>query len=251
MLFNIIPLWCLASTAFSSPLDSQDESVQLRSRDTSSISGTMDFATISGVMLKLATMLDTLAAKAKQWDGDAVKGVPLLDASTEVLNFIKAGVTTIKETSAMGLMDSISIIGTEATLMKAVEGVMNAFVEQKPKFDQAYLSIVVFDQLETQLKASQQMVDAIVSKLPSYIPGAIGVAMAQPILDKLIATVGTFNPGGPGAGPSSDSAATPASAAAPTTNPTPTSAAAAPKAKSTRQPKGKGKPPGGAVAMMK
>jgi len=252
MIFNFVPLLCLASTVSANPFALQDGRSQLQSRDISSISNTNDFATISGVMLDLAKLLDSLAAKAKQWDGDAERGVPLLEGSEAVLAFIKAGVEKIKGTGAMGLLDSISIIGTENTLMKSVEAVMNAFTAQKPKFEKAFLSAVVFDQLETQLKASQQMVDAIVSKLPSYIPGAIGTAMAQPILDKLTAAIAVFAPaGGSGAAPSSGSSPA-APPAAPEAPPTPPAAPAAPppKAKGTIPPKGKGKPPGGALGMM-
>jgi hypothetical protein len=106
---------------------------------------------------------------------------------------MKAGIAKISSTTAMGLTDAIQILGQVSNLNTAVEGVVKGLIEKKGLFDKAGLTAVVSDRLIEEKNAAQELVTAVVSKLPSYIPGAIGTTAAGPILTKLDQAVAAFS----------------------------------------------------------
>jgi len=245
MFLNFVPLFVLASTVFASPFGQHDGSKQLQRRDGK---------TIVAVMVKIGGQLDKMKSQVTGWDGDAEKAVDILSASTAVMETLKAGIQTIQTTDAMGLTDALNMIPATNTLNTAVDGLITALISSKPKFDAAFLSTVVFDQLELQKVASAKMVDVIVAKLPAYVPGAIGTAMSAGILASLDKGVAAFkDPSAPAKppptldltpAPAAESASAPAPAPAPA--PAFSAPAPAPKAKGSPKgsPKGGKRPPG-------
>lgn len=105
---------------------------------------------------------------------------------------MKEGITKVSGTEAMGLLDSIEVLYPVYNLNTAVDGVVKGLVEKKSLFDKAGLTMIVSDQLEEQKGVAAQLVTAVVSKLPSYLPGIIGTTAAQPILDKLDKAAAAF-----------------------------------------------------------
>jgi hypothetical protein len=59
---------------------------------------------------KITKQLQTLSSTVKQWDGQAITAVPILEISGDVLNGILNGTTAVSGTTPIGLTDSISIL---------------------------------------------------------------------------------------------------------------------------------------------
>lgn len=105
---------------------------------------------------------------------------------------LKKGVTTVSSTEVIGLIDAIEVLYPVYNLNTAVDGVVKGLVDKKAMFDKAGVTMVVADRLEEEKAAAQQLVTAVVSKLPAYLPGIIGTTAAQPILDKLDKAAAAF-----------------------------------------------------------
>jgi hypothetical protein len=76
MLFRWVPALLLVSNVFALPSTTSDAppeaQVEVRRRD---------LATVAGALNKIAGLLDGLTSKAKIFDGDAIKAVPILEVS--------------------------------------------------------------------------------------------------------------------------------------------------------------------------
>lgn len=93
MLFTYAYLLVFVTMVFGSPLEPYHGKAQLERRD---------FKTISDIMLGLAKQLDDLTSKAKAFDGEPERALPLLEGSENVQKSIESGTATISSTSAMG-----------------------------------------------------------------------------------------------------------------------------------------------------
>jgi hypothetical protein len=105
---------------------------------------------------------------------------------------LKEGITKISGTEALGLIDSIEVLYPVYNLNTAVDGVVKGLIEKKAMFDKAGVTVMVADRLTEEKDAAAQLVTAVVSKLPTYLPGIIGTTAAQPILDKLDKAAAAF-----------------------------------------------------------
>jgi hypothetical protein len=74
--------------------------------------------------------------------------------------------------------------------------VVAALINKRSEFEKAFLAFMVSDQLIQQKAAAQKLVDAIVAKLPAYVPGVIGTTLAGPILANLDKAVLAYSPPG-------------------------------------------------------
>jgi len=156
-----------------------------------------DYATISKVLNDIIAQCNSLTASASKFNGDAIDAVPILDASGTLLTMLKEGYTKVSTTDAMGLVDSIEVLYPVYNLNTAVDGVVKVLVDKKAMFDKAGVTMVVADRLAEEKEAAQALVTAVVSKLPSYLPGVIGTTAAQPILDKLDKAAAAFKVAAP------------------------------------------------------
>jgi hypothetical protein len=197
MLFTFLPLLLLTSV-FALPSTPSQLSSRLQRRD---------LATVQGGLRRVASLIDDLTTKAKPFDGDVIQAVPVLETSALILNAIKDETKKISNTEALSFTETISILGTVYTLNNAVGDLVNVLIEKKPLFTKAFIAIVVADQLEMQTEAARLLVDAVVAKLPSYIPGVIGTFVASPILTKLERAVTAFTTNAAPSAPVSSSAA--------------------------------------------
>jgi hypothetical protein len=227
MLFNFIPFLVLLPTVFALPSLPTDRSHEVQRRD---------LPTIQGGLNKVESKIDELTALAKTFEGDAVKAVPILESAAVILQTLKEVTTSISSTDALGLIDSITILGTVYTLNTAVDNLVNALIDKKPMFDKAFLTIIVLDELTKDTAAAKLLIDAIVAKLPAYIPGAIGTVVASPIIAKLDNAVATFSTtapapsAAPSAAPAASTSATAPKSASPPQSLTPPKSTTAPKA---------------------
>jgi hypothetical protein len=120
--------------------------------------------------------------------------VPILDISQDILKVLKSGGPKIMNSTAMGLVDTIAILIPVYNLNTAVNSTVTALIAKKPDFDKAYVSIVIQDQLDQYKTHAKSVVDAVVAKLPDYIPGMIGTFLASPILSNLDSAVAAYKP---------------------------------------------------------
>jgi len=107
---------------------------------------------------------------------------------------LKDGVTKVSATEAIGLIDSIEVLYPVYNLNTAVDGVVKSLIEKKAMFEKAGVLMVVADRLAEEKDVAQQLVTAVVNKLPAYLPGIIGTTAAGPILTKLDQAVAAFRP---------------------------------------------------------
>jgi hypothetical protein len=173
----------LAFSAFSSPVQTRNTHLHRR-----------DYATIKAVLDDVIKNLNDLTAKAKGWKGEAIDAVPILDSSAALLKSLQTGYTKCNQTGPIGLTDAISILMPVNSLNNAVDAVVNALIEKKPQFDKAFLTIVVSDQLIMQKAAAIKVIDAVIAKLPAYVPGVVGTTLVGPVLTKLEKAITAFKP---------------------------------------------------------
>jgi hypothetical protein len=179
--FGIFSL--LAFSTLASPVSNNHASLNRR-----------DYPTIKAVLDEVIKNLNDLTSKAKTWKGEAIDAVPILDSSAVLLKSLQKGYTTCSNTTAIGLTDAISILMPVNTLNNAVDAVVNALIDKKPLFDKAFLTIVVSDQLIMQKEAAVKVIDAVIAKLPAYVPGVVGTTLVGPVLTKLDKAITAFKP---------------------------------------------------------
>jgi hypothetical protein len=193
-------------------------------RDASQLQKRADPTTVAEVLNKVSGYINDLTKKTKAFDGDAINAVPILDGSSAIQGAIKNGSAQIMSFEPMGLIDTIAILGTVYTLNTAVDNLVTALIEKRGLFDKAFVTIVVKDQLDSQLAGAKALVDAVIARLPAYIPGIIGTTVASPIISKLEKAVAAFEPNATPAAASSPAAAKPTSTAKSSSSPRPTRA---------------------------
>jgi hypothetical protein len=145
-----------------------------------------DYATVNGVLKQLSTDLKALTTQVKTFDGQVINAVPVLDAAAVALKTMKNGTAKItSQSDVLGLNDTLSLLGSLYNLDSAVGAVTKSLVDKKPQFEQALVGFVVADQLISFQAAAKGLVDAIVAKLPAYLPTAVASIFYSPILTKL------------------------------------------------------------------
>jgi hypothetical protein len=190
LLKALFPLTIIASAL---PVQKLQNGQSLSRRDTLSEQGPQDFPA-QIVMNGVSNSLNELTKAIKKFDGEAINAVPVLDVSQAIIKKLKDGPTEIMAGTTMGLVDAISILLPVYTLYTAADNAVKSLIEKKPLFDKAYVTIVVADQLEQYKETAQKLVDAIVAKLPAYLPGVIGTTIAGPILTIIDNAVAAYKP---------------------------------------------------------
>jgi len=173
-----------------------------------------DLATVSGVLSAITTDLGKLTAAVGKFNGQPIDAVPILDQAKVVLDDITSGSQKVQTTEVLGLIDTIGILIPLFSLDSAVGTTINALIQKKPQFKEAFVDYVVSDQLGLFNTAANQLVKDIVAKLPAYLPTFIAQIFYQGILTNLEKGVKEFSDGAPDT-PAPTASATPKATAAP------------------------------------
>jgi hypothetical protein len=152
-----------------------------------------DYATVNGVLKQLTTDLNSLTKIVNTFDGQVINAVPVLDAAAIALKTMKEGTVKITgqtaTTDVLGIVDTLSLLGSLYSLDSSVGAVTKSLVTKKPQFEQALVGFVVADQLISFQAAAKELVNSIVTKLPAYLPTPVASVFYNPILNKLDAAV--------------------------------------------------------------
>jgi hypothetical protein len=146
----------------------------------------------NGVMNTITRQLGDMKKSIASFTGDTITAVPLLDSASAILATIKGGSESVSAGGPLGLLEVVAILGPLASLNSAVGQVTQALLAKKPQFDQAGLTFIVFDQLDGFNVEAKKLVDAILGKMPAYLPKGLTGPFAQPIVDKLQQAVDAF-----------------------------------------------------------
>lgn len=187
--FTSLTVLCsVASRVFAAPTATEPSKALVVKRD---------YKTVTGILGQVSKDLDSLTAKVKDFDGQAINAVPVLDAAAAALKTLKDGAVTVQgqndlQKDVLSLVDTIFLLGSLNTLNTAVDNVTKNLVAKKEQFDQALVGFVVSDQLVNFQGAAKGLVDAVVAKLPAYLPTVLAQVFYQPILTKLDNAVKAF-----------------------------------------------------------
>jgi Hydrophobic surface binding protein A len=169
-----------------------------------------DLPTVQASFNQIQASIDKMITKIKDFDGETEKMEPMLSAATEILNGIKEGTSKIASSPTMGIMDALGMLTPVGTMASKVDEVVAALTAKKEVFDKLAITAVVVEQLQDQLKASDQMSKAIAANLPMpALLGPIAGPIGKLITDKLEAGIRAF---GAEPVPLTGSAPTPSSA---------------------------------------
>jgi hypothetical protein len=185
---NLLSFALLAAPIIASPLTSTPS---LKERALAERSLFDD--TIKDVLNGVIDSTKSLTAAVQNFSGNVADAGPIVEKSTGLLSTISSGTATIQGADSLSLLGLLGILPSVLSLNSAVEGVSNALIDQKPKFDAAGLSTVVLSQLQDQQKAAQGLVDTLLSKLPSYIPSSLGQILSSPSLEALAKAISVYS----------------------------------------------------------
>jgi hypothetical protein len=178
---SFMPLW-----TFATPLPSSGTAVQLAERD-------IFDQTIRQVIDNVISGLSQLTWSVRAFDGNVSNSIPILDASSSLLNSIQVGTVLVRNADVLSLIQTLEALPATFGLNDAVKGAVDALIAKKPVFDSSGLTAVVLQQLQGQQAASQSLVDVLLNKLPRYLPSSIGETLSNPILKELSTAVQVFS----------------------------------------------------------
>jgi hypothetical protein len=148
--------------------------------------------TIKSVLNSVVDSTNDLTTKVQAFTGNIADSAPILEASTGLLGTIQNGTAIVKSADTLSLIQTLAALPSVFELNTAVEGVSNALIKKKSTFDSGGLTSVVLDQLQQQKSAAQGLVDALLDKLPKYLPSSLGTLLSDPALEALDKAVKAF-----------------------------------------------------------
>lgn len=119
--------------------------------------------------------------------------VPLLIESTELLIDIKKATKVAKASEPLNLDGVIAIVGPTQALVADVQSLLAAITNAKPKFDKLLIvSPVVLLNLKQQKKATEELNNAVISKVPADFQG-LARDLVAPIYVAFDATIAEYS----------------------------------------------------------
>ena len=124
MRFNILPLALFASTVVA------------------------DGAAIVAALGKISNATLALQSAVTQWKGDFLGVIPIVVASTTLLEDINSGTNTAKSSANLTIAEVLGIAGPTQTLVTDVESSLGAVTAAKKKFAKLFLAPIIKIDLE-------------------------------------------------------------------------------------------------------
>jgi len=148
---------------------------------------------ILDALVKLASELEDMGKKIPLYtNGDPATAVPFLDSAMVVLNTMKNAEDLTIAGPTLDILDVLALALPLYKLSSAISTVMGLFIGKRTDFD-AELQTVVSDQLHLFNEETKKLISLTITKLPSYIPGALATPFYQPIMDKLDEAVKAYH----------------------------------------------------------
>jgi hypothetical protein len=121
-------------------------------------------APAAGVISGIQAQLSAVASAVSAFDGKDPK--PVEDASSKLVTIINDGTKTVSSGPAMTTMDALGLTGPVQDLTKQTEGVINDLISKKDQFVAANAGPTVYQNLQEQYTASDNLSKAISAKVP-------------------------------------------------------------------------------------
>ncbi|KAH8698785.1 hydrophobic surface binding protein A-domain-containing protein [Talaromyces proteolyticus] len=125
-----------------------------------------DLASIQGVLTDIGTQVTSLdtSITASNPDPSAI-----VAGSTKLVSTINSGVTTVQASAVLSDADALGLVGPVQTLSGNVNHTITDLISIKSKVVSLGYGCTTLSQLQDQLKASNSLSDAIVSKVPAEL----------------------------------------------------------------------------------
>ncbi|GIJ88260.1 cell wall mannoprotein 1 [Aspergillus pseudoviridinutans] len=121
----------------------------------------------TGVISDISAQVSALASAVSSFNGGDPSGVK--SASDKLVSTINSGVDTVKSGPALTATDALALTSPVQDLTKQVQGVVNDLISKKDKFVAAGAGSTVYQQLQSQYTAADNLAKAISAKVPSSL----------------------------------------------------------------------------------
>ncbi|GAB1319369.1 Antigenic cell wall galactomannoprotein [Madurella fahalii] len=152
-----------------------------------------DGAAIIGALAEVNDATVQLGEKVGSWTGDILGTLPIVAESTSLLIKVKKGTKTAEESEALDFLQAIDVATATYGLVGSVNATMTNLINAKPKFDKLLMSPIIFINLGLQRKATTEMSEAIISKVPVELQ-AIAQDLVAPIDASFELAIDAFHP---------------------------------------------------------
>jgi hypothetical protein len=134
-----------------------------------------------------------LQSTVASWNGKLFTALPIVIESTSLLDAIKKGTKTAKDSAPLEPLEAIDVAGATITLAGSVNSTLTTLISAKPKFDKLKLSPLILINLSLQRKATGQMSEAIIAKVPAELQ-ELAKNLVEPIDDAFGKGIEEFHP---------------------------------------------------------
>jgi hypothetical protein len=138
---------------------------------TLSLTGTAlaDGASIVAALTTVDSTTSKLGTAVSTWKGTILGTLPIITESTALLVEVKKGTKTAEQSAALDVPATLDVATATNKLVTSVNTTMSALIAAKSKFDKLLLTPLIFVNLELQKKATGEMSEAIIAKVPAEL----------------------------------------------------------------------------------
>lgn len=150
-----------------------------------------DGAAIAGAIQNIVEDSIALNATIASYNGEILKLIKILSASTALQNTIKDATATAEDSEPLNALEAITIAGETQALAGAVQSSLDTIVAKKPVFKKNLLQPAILLTLKQQSKLSDEFSAAVSEKLPEELRELAGT-LVQPIKDAFAAAIAEY-----------------------------------------------------------
>ena len=150
-----------------------------------------DLAAVTNVISAVQSGLSALDTSVKRFSGQAAS---LMSAASSAVDTINSGTTTVDGSSDLFLTDALGLQTPVKNLQTVGDSLSSSLIGKKSDFESAGLCDTVGTQANNLQTASNNLIKAIVSKIPSSAQ-SIAQSLAAPLEADLANTVAAFPSG--------------------------------------------------------
>ncbi|CAK7273838.1 hypothetical protein SEPCBS57363_005854 [Sporothrix epigloea] len=139
-----------------------------------------DGAAIVDALNNVDSETKELQARVQNWSGDLFGTFPIITQSEHVLSSINDATDTAEDSDPLTAKEALGIATAVKTLATTVNGTMTAIINAHDDFEHLHIASIVLSNLETQKRASNEMSNVIIDKVPTALQ-AIAKNLAAPV----------------------------------------------------------------------
>lgn len=107
-----------------------------------------------------------MASVVKDWKGDVLDALAITAASNSLIESIESGTKTAIDSDKMSVRKAIKVKRATKELVVVIKSSLGTITDSKLLFDHAGLTSIMISRLEKTKKAADDLITAIVDKLP-------------------------------------------------------------------------------------